>query len=189
MAPRRRIRQCTLTVPRNEVVEIFVNGNPWHGRGGLVLDNPTRPDKKYTFVCQPDIPIVIYLNRPRNPNGLGAVVGNPGGHDGNPDGAALVNPDPVYGMGVAGVNFPVFGRGANFPVGLANPAAGYQGYAPAAPNPVRYPVPNPGAGANANIQAQNVDAKAQDQDQTDQAEDQADQAQDQNQAQDQDVDF
>ncbi|KAL4376611.1 hypothetical protein GQ457_02G016330 [Hibiscus cannabinus] len=150
MAPRRRIRQCTLTVPRNEVVEIFVNGNPWHGRGGLVLDNPTRPDKKYTFVCQPDIPIVIYLNRPRNPNGLGAVVGNPGGHDGNPDGAALVNPDPVYGnpMGVPGVNFPVFGRGANFPVGLANPAAGYQGYGAnfpvgSAPNPVRYPVPNP----------------------------------------------
>ncbi|KAK8526008.1 hypothetical protein V6N13_017079 [Hibiscus sabdariffa] len=63
------------------------------------------------------------------------VDGNPGGYDGNPVGAALVNPVPVYGnpVGVPGINFPVGVRGANLPVGLANPAAyGYQGYAPAA---------------------------------------------------------
>ncbi|KAK8522614.1 hypothetical protein V6N12_056315 [Hibiscus sabdariffa] len=55
-------RKYILDVPRNEIVEVYLNGNPWPAP--VTSDVPNRPNIKYSFIVPPNCPVQIYVNGP-----------------------------------------------------------------------------------------------------------------------------
>ncbi|KAL4346661.1 hypothetical protein GQ457_17G026180 [Hibiscus cannabinus] len=117
MANRNRNRKFRLSVPREERVEVHLNGNPWKGRGGLVSDDPNRPNKVYSFVAPPDCPIQISVNKPLPAPGVNLVP--VGIAYGNRTGIAYANNFVNFQAGIVNVFQAPVGN-LNFPVGIAN---------------------------------------------------------------------